>query len=318
VYPIALELFKAANDLKADPVIVVQNTTTILEYTNRLAVQAINAAPDVFLSITADEFGQDPYGLHIGYVGRDGNKYDAIYDKVTSGDRRVRGFQACGVTVDMFERLVPIDYGPMRALSSKLKEALDGHSEIRVTSPAGTDITFSIRGRQATKNDGDCRSPGAFGNLPAGEVYISPTIGSANGTIAFDGSLKLVHRAVVPKKPIIVTFSNGYISDVSSGKDAELLKDTIRQGDDLARSFGSAEAEKYNINLGEFGIGTNEHARMTGYVLEDEKVLKTVHFAIGDNYDFDANGILHQDGLVMQPTVIVDGRTIMQGGDILL
>jgi leucyl aminopeptidase (aminopeptidase T) len=318
VYPIALELFRAANDLKAKPTIMVQNTTTILDYAERLVIEAIKAEPDVFLSITADEFGQDPYGLHVGYVARDGNKYDTVYDKATAGDRRTRGFQACGVTVEMFERLVPVDYGPMKALSSKLKEAIDGHNEIRVTSPAGTDITFSIEGRQAVENDGDCRSPGAFGNLPAGEVYISPVIGSANGIIAFDGSLKLVHRAVQPKQPIMVTFSDGFVSDISGGEESELLKDTILQGDQMARSFGNVDAEKFNGNLGEFGIGTNEHARITGYVLEDEKVLKTAHFAIGDNYDFDANGILHQDGLIMRPTVLVDGRMIMKDGDILL
>lgn len=49
-----------------------------------------------------------------------------------------------------------------------------------------------------------------------------------------------------------------------------------------------------------------------------EEVLRTAHFTIGDNYDFDANGILHQYGLILRPTVTVDGRTIMQDGDILL
>lgn len=318
VYPIALELFEAASAMKAMPLIMVQNTTTILDNIERLIIEAIKAEPDVLLAITADEFGQDPYGLQVGFVARDGKKYDTIYDKVTSGDRRTRGFEACGVTVDMFERLVPIDYKPMKELSIKLKNALDGKNEILVTSPAGTDITFSIKEREATRNDGDCRSAGEFGNLPAGEVYISPVVGSANGVIAFDGTIKLVHKAVIPERPILVNFSDGYVTDISGGNEAGLLEDTLRQGDELARATGNKGAERDNSNLGEFGIGTNEHARITGYVLEDEKALKTAHFAIGDNYDFDANGILHQDGLVMRPTVWVDGRMIMKDGDILL
>jgi hypothetical protein len=318
VYPIALELFQKANAMGANPVIMVQNTTTILDNIERLIIEAIKAVPDVLIAITADEFGQDPYGLQVGYIARDGKKYDTIYDKVTSGDRRTRGFEACGVTVDMFERLVPIDYGPMNELSKKLKDALDGKNEIRVTSPAGTNITFSVDDREAMRNDGDCRDAGEFGNLPAGEVYISPVVGSANGVIAFDGTIKLVHKAVMPRSPILVHFSDGYISDISGGDEAGLLEDTLRQGDELAKMTGNKAAERDNQNLGEFGIGTNEHARITGYVLEDEKALKTVHFAIGDNYDFDANGILHQDGLVMRPSAWVDGRRIMKDGDILL
>ncbi len=318
VYPIALELFQEANAMGAAPVIMAQNTTTILDNIERLIIEAINAMPDVLLAITSDEIGQDPYGLQIGYIGRDGKKYDTAYDKVTSGDKRTRGFEACGITIDMFERLVPIDYGPIRALSKKLADALDGKGDVRVTSPAGTDITFSINEREATRNDGDCRSAGEFGNLPAGEVYISPVVGSANGVIAFDGTIKLVHKAVIPKRPIMVSFTDGYVSEVSGGSEAQLLEDTLHRGDELARATGNKAAERDNKNLGEFGIGTNPHARITGYVLEDEKALKTVHFAIGDNYDFDANGILHQDGLVMRPDVWVDGHRIMKDGEILL
>lgn len=318
VYPIALELFNWANAMGANPLIMVQNTTTIRDNMAKFTIEAIKATPDVLIAVTADEVGQDPFGLQVGYIARDGKKYDTAYDKVTSGDKRTRGFEACGVTVDMFERLVPIDYGPMRELSKTLKGALDDKSEVRVTSPSGTDVTFSVKEREATWNDGDCQSPGDFGNLPGGEVYISLIVGSANGVIAFDGTIKLVHKAVIPESPVFVTFTDGYVSDISGGIEAGKLEDTIRQGDELARATGNKAAERDNKSLGEFGIGTNPHAKITGYALEDEKVLKTAHFAIGDNYAFDANGILHQDGLVMRPTVHVDGHAIMNDGDILL
>lgn len=318
VYPIASALFDAANAMEATPVIVVQNTKNITENMERLVVEAIKAEPDVLLAITADEFGEDPYGYNVGYVARDGHKYDDIYDKLTEGDKRVRGFQCVGVTIDMFERLVPIDYKPMGKIATKLKEAIDGHGMIRVTAPSGTDVTFSIKDRECVRNSGDSVSKGSFENIPAGEVYISPAIGTANGTIAFDGTIQLIHEAVIPKRPVEVTFTNGFISDIRGGREADMLRDTILEGEYVARKIGRKDFEKNTRHLGEFGIGINEHARITGYVLEDEKVLKTVHFAIGANYDFDANAIIHQDCLVMDPTVWVDERMIMKNGKIVI
>jgi len=55
-----------------------------------------------------------------------------------------------------------------------------------------------------------------------------------------------------------------------------------------------------------------------GNVLEDEKVLGTVHFAIGSNYDQDALALIHSDGIVKNPTIIIDGKTIMAKGKMLL
>jgi leucyl aminopeptidase (aminopeptidase T) len=318
VYPVALALFDEANALKAKPVIVVQNAKTVLDHMERIVVESIGVMPDVLLSISVDEFGEDAYGYRIGYVARDGQKYEDIYNKVTAGDRFVRGFQCPGVTADMFERLVPVDYSRMRKTAIKLQKAIDGHSEIRVAAPSGTDVRFSIKGRDSTRNNGDALSKGSFGNIPAGEVFISPAVGSANGVIAFDGTTMLIRDSIIPERPIEVTFKDGFVTDVAGGRDAEMLLQTIRKGEEMAREIGREDYERNARHLGEFGIGINEHARITGHILEDEKALKTVHFAIGANYDFDANAIIHQDCLVMDPTVWVDGRMILENGDIII
>ena len=54
-------------------------------------------------------------------------------------------------------------------------------------------------------------------------------------------------------------------------------------------------------------------------MLEDEKAFHTCHFAIGENYDNDAPSLIHLDGVVRDPTIILnyaDGttRTILQDG----
>ena len=57
-------------------------------------------------------------------------------------------------------------------------------------------------------------------------------------------------------------------------------------------------------------------ARITGRILEDEKVMGTVHFAFGDNTTFGGRVSVesHLDGIVMEPTIEVDEKIIMNRG----
>ena len=55
---------------------------------------------------------------------------------------------------------------------------------LRVSAPGGTDIEIGLKGRTAKSDDGDFSRPGTGGNLPAGETFVSPENGTANGTIA--------------------------------------------------------------------------------------------------------------------------------------
>ena len=86
---------------------------------------------------------------------------------------------------------------------------------------------------------------------------------------------------------------------------------------------GAGAVYKKNArNIGELGIGLNPAARITGNMLEDEKAFHTCHFAIGENYDNDAPSLIHLDGVVRDPTIIVryaDGteKTILENGSLV-
>jgi leucyl aminopeptidase (aminopeptidase T) len=218
----------------------------------------------------------------------------------------------------MFERTVDVDYRAMHLLASKLKAVLDDGREVRVTSPAGTDIAFSIEGRKGQVDDGDFKMPGSGGNLPCGEAYVSPKNRTAEGVIVFDGTVDLVPDAVIPKTPVKVVYQGGFVTEVSGGEEADLLLQVIKKGEEMARELGKAEEERNARALGELGIGINPAARMTCNMLEDEKCWRTVHFAIGMNLDNDGHAFIHQDCLVKSPSVWVDGRQIMRDGDIII
>jgi leucyl aminopeptidase (aminopeptidase T) len=72
--------------------------------------------------------------------------------------------------------------------------------------------------------------------------------------------------------------------------------------------------------VAEFGIGTNDKATLTGVILEDEKVMGTIHIAFGDNKSMGGSVRVasHLDGLVKRPTVWFDDRIVMEDGTLLI
>ncbi len=317
VFTIAKALFEETRALGGKPVLMVQEKKVTAAYAERLVLEAVRTEPDILITLTKARVGKDPYGLRIGYVSKDGRRFDNIVDKVTRGDRRVRGFSSPNANPGMFMRCVPLDYDAMRQRAFALKSLLDSGNIVHVTSPGGTDIRFSVAGRRAFANTGDYRLPGHFGNLPAGEVYISPALGSGTGTIAFDGTISTIDGPQIPGAPVVLTFKDGFVERIS-GPMADLVERTITEGEAMARAVGNEEEGKNCRHLGEFGIGVNDKAKITGVILEDEKALKTCHFALGSNYDFDAPAIIHRDMLVMNPSVWVDDKPIMKNGTLLL
>ncbi|HSV42697.1 MAG TPA: aminopeptidase, partial [Methanomassiliicoccales archaeon] len=299
-------------------VMVVQQDKDGFTFADPVVLEALRSEPDVIISMGRGRIGKDPYGMQIGYIGRDGKKYKHIFDKVLEGDKRSRSFWSPNCTREIFERSVAIDYEALRANARVLKDTIDNGSTVRVTSPAGTDVTFSIADRKGHYDDGDFRQPGQGGNLPTGEVYVSPGNGTTEGQIVFDGTVDLDRAAELPDRPVVVRFQNGYVSEVTGGTTAKKLLDLLDRSAALAREKGLRDEERNARHLGELGIGLNPKARMSCNTLEDEKVGGTVHFAIGMNLDNDANALIHLDCLVLQPDVFVDGRKIMDHGLLLL
>jgi leucyl aminopeptidase (aminopeptidase T) len=115
-----------------------------------------------------------------------------------------------------------------------------------------------------------------------------------------------------------VTFRDGYVASITGNDVATELLSVVQKGEQMAKSRG-LQVEALNArHIGEFGIGLNPAARVCDNLMEAEKAWKTVHFAIGANFDNDAPALIHQDCLVLRPSVWVDNRQIMKDGDLLL
>jgi len=210
-----------------------------------------------------------------------------------------------GITEDMMKRCLSADYQAIAERSRRLSEILQGGEEVRVVSPAGTDIKMSRGDRYPKPDTGLYHHPGEYGNLPAGETFFAPIEGTAQGTIVFEAAMAGIGKL---KKPITVIVRNGRAVEITGGAEARKLNEIVDQVGPEAR------------NIAELGIGTNDKAKVTGLILEDEKVMGTVHIALGDNKSMGGNVAVpsHLDGLIMKPTVYLDGRKIMEAGELLV
>lgn len=211
-----------------------------------------------------------------------------------------------GITEEIMIRGLNADYKKIAALTIKLTDILTNTKIVRVTAPNGTDITMDISGRSGHASKGLFHAKGESGNLPTGEAYLAPVEGKSNGVFVVDGSMAGI--GMIKSKPIRIEVKDGLAVNI----------------------FGSAQAKKLNSilekygepgrNIAEFGIGTNDKAKLSGLLLEDEKVMGTIHIALGDNKSMggNVNVPVHLDGVVKKPTVFFDGSMIMKNGKLLV
>lgn len=317
---IAQDLYTEALKAGGEPTLIFQPAKKAMDYSEPAVIAALKTEPQVFLSISYMKLGKDPEAVKNPYE-LNGEKYDNTFDYLLNGKKVMRAVWTPGLTEDMFNRTVNIDYALLEKrctlLGKKFEKAVSAH----ITAPGGTDLIVPLAGRKAFFDNGDFSKPGTGGNIPAGEVFLSPVVGNpnkdgsgCNGKIIYDGSMTFGDGDSILKTPIDVTVKNGFVTDVAGGDEAKRLLKTITEAEakavklekDGALPAGMGEVYKRNArNIGELGIGLNPCAMITGNMLEDEKAFKTCHFAIGQNYDGDAPSLIHLDGVVRNPTIVI-------------
>ncbi|WP_232700476.1 aminopeptidase [Halobacterium wangiae] len=212
-------------------------------------------------------------------------------------DAGARGATLPGITEDVFTTGLDADYETIRQHCEDVLAQVAGADEVRVTTDAGTDITFEPGAREWHDDTGIVHDAGDFSNLPAGEVFVSPE--DANGTYVVDGTMRPHGR--LDGEELRFEVEDGFVTHISD--------DEIRGQVETA----SEEVGRDAYNLAELGIGTNVAVtELVGSVLLDEKAAGTVHIAIGDDAGIggDTDAPLHLDGILKDPTVFADGEEI--------
>lgn len=211
-----------------------------------------------------------------------------------------------GITKDVMIRGLNADYNYISKLSIKLKKILERGKFVRITTSLGTDLSFSIAGRTSFASKGLFHKKGESGNLPTGETFLAPVEGTSNGVFVVDGSM--AGLGLIKNVNLKVEVKDGYATKITGGKIATQLNKMLDAVGKDAR------------NIAEFGIGTNPSAKLSGVLLEDEKVMGTIHIALGNNKSMggSVNVPIHLDGVVKKPTVYLDNKLLMKEGKLLV
>ena len=205
-----------------------------------------------------------------------------------------------GMTLSMLEKgAIEADPKVVEELTAKFTTLLDQASDVTIEKD-GEVLSFSIVDRKGIASTGIFRENGQSGNVPSGEAFIAPLETSANGKLVVDGSIAQIGKVT---EAVTLTIENG-----------RLVEATGDQGEDLLTLLGKDKGRL----IAEFGIGTNPAARITGVVLEDEKVFGTIHIAFGSNKPFggETEAGVHIDCVVKAPTVWIDGKKVMENGQV--
>ncbi len=207
-----------------------------------------------------------------------------------------------GVTEDMLARVMSADMEGLRRKGHAVADALDRASEAHITDANGTDLRLDLSGREAIPDAGELTEPGAFGNLPCGEGFISPAGG--NGILVIDGSMAGIGLV---DDPVELVVEGGHLTSARGGRGMAFMELLTEHGDD-------------GTNIAELGVGTNEKAKLTGEVLEDEKILGSCHVAFGASAGIGGTVQVpvHLDCVVMRPTLELDGEAIVRDGELLI
>ncbi len=201
--------------------------------------------------------------------------------------------------------LLETDFHAQAAVCHKIGDAFTEGSQVRLTSPRGTDLSFSIEGRTANVLT-NVPDPGQLAPVPDIEVNVVPVTGSANGLLIADASVPYLGIGIL-EDPVICTVEDGYITRMEGGAEADRIRVYLS-------SFGDHNC----FNVAELGVGLNPNARLTGEMLEDEGVLGTIHIGIGTSHTLGGEIVAptHYDLLMWEPTIEVDGRVVQRNKEI--
>ncbi len=221
-----------------------------------------------------------------------------------------------GISLDELSNIfwagINVDYEKLSADGKKLESMLAGGNELEITNPNGTNLTVKIKGSPAFCSDGiigqeDMKkgSAGYSVYLPAGEVYLAPVSGSANGKVVID-NYSMMGKQI---EGLVLEFKNGKLVSMDAKSNLDVLKkyyDTNEKGFD-------------EFSVVDFGINPNV-AIPKGSKLINWVPAGMITLGIGNNLwaggSNDAgNGLSF---FVPGSTVKLDGKTLVDNGKLKL
>jgi 2,5-dihydroxypyridine 5,6-dioxygenase len=235
--------------------------------------------------------------------------YSTPYDIAMKGNKKLRHLCLVGMNVDMMVRNIGrVDYPNLEKFMMLVTKKTLSAKHMRITTPAGTNVEFNNEpGRKPIMELGYADTPGS--HMMAGQIGWSPNFESINGTIVFDGSLVPPIVGIL-KEPVRLIIKKGEIVKIEGGKEATEYEKWLK-------SFNHPQM----LKLAHVCYGFNPGARLTGDILEDERVWGGTEWGLGNVGAIlvpgGISGPSHTDGICLNSSVWLDGVQIMDKGQLL-
>ena len=222
--------------------------------------------------------------------------------------QRIKYWCLSGMTRDMMVRCVgKVDAPSLFQFQERLTELARKAKKVRVTNPSGMDIIFS--------NDPlrPYYSEGIIGDRPIdymliGQVDWAPIEQSLNGKIVFDGSIWPPEELGILRTPVSLKVVNGVVKEIAGGPDAVSYRKWLESLNDPAM-----------FNVAHISFGCNPGAKLTGRILEDERIWGCVQWGLGhqgSSFKGKAGPAKsHTDGICLNASVWFDDREILLDGN---
>jgi len=232
--------------------------------------------------------------------------YSTPWDRVME-QGSVRYICLVGMDSDMIVRTVGrVNIPKLLEFQRVLGEITRSTKKMKITTPAGTNVEFENDPSRPVFVEGDVQGPGDY--MLVGQVDWAPLEETINGTIVFDGSVWPPQELGVLREPIVLEVEHGTVVKIEGGQEAKIFEKWLR-------SFKDPNMFK----IAHLSYGCNPGAKLTGNILEDERIWGAVEWGLG-NQAASFKGKVgsaksHTDGICLSPTVIGDGVKIIEDGE---
>lgn len=304
-------------NMKAGEKLAIITEPEKLSIAEAIAASAVrkDIEPAIVIMMPRDTDGQEPSKVIAGamkssdaflsVVGKSITHTNAVKDAIAANSR---GLVLTQFSEDMMIRGgMEADFETLAPLCKKVANALAEGKHIHLTTAFGTDLTFDSTGRRGNALYG-LVEPGQFSTIPTIEANTTPIEGTAQGVIVADASCPYLGIGLL-KEPIRLEVKDGFITDITGGSQAKILADDLASKNDPGV-----------YNIAELGIGLNPACRFIGLMLEDEGVYGSAHIGIGTSVNLGGTlkAACHYDVIMAKPTVVVDGKTILKDGEVMI
>jgi aminopeptidase len=211
----------------------------------------------------------------------------------------------------MYDAGLRADYRRIAEQGRRIQQALQGARRVRLTTPEGTDLTFSVAGRPVIVDAG-MASPDTRGllaartaQLPGGAIRLAPVETSVAGKIRAPKD-----QCDKPVKDEAIDVRGGMPENVRAASDEECVKATVQR----AGRFGWVE-----IGLNPAFRVSDPNVNLTGSLLDLGAGIVSVNF--GTNQELGGENKTASGGWVIplpRATLEADGKMIVHDGKLAM